>query len=691
MFSQSESFLHFELEVYECNSEFWDRVIKNYYGLFHLLFEGVKMGKPYGKELECFAGTYQWALNEPIEKICSFISSSENKPLITVGSGGSFTVASMVTLLHENSGIISKSVTPLNLVPLESSIKGSNILILSAGGSNSDILSAFKFAVNLEPAQVMGICLRPQSPLAKLAEKFHYADIIEYEMPIKKDGFLATNSILALLVLFIRAYKEINLKNEPLPNEFIFTNGIYNYLGTFANYLLKKDTWIVLYGGWGLPAAIDAESKFSESALKNIQVSDYRNFAHGRHYWLCKRTETTGIIALITPQERDIAERTLSLVPKGIPILRLSTQISGPVGSLELIIKVLFLVYVAGISEGVDPGKPNVPIFGREMYHLRPSKNSVCYLKSQHVTDQKIRAITLKSNYHSFEEIEDNELDFWNNSFIRFITKLESTTFGAIVFDYDGTICDPRDRYVGLGKNVSKELMRLLENGIIIGIATGRGKSVREDIRKVIPKKYWEQVLIGYYNGSDIAFLDDDMHPDKSKPIDSTLISIKYLLESDQRLHNLVKFEYRPKQISVELVKPHLYNVTKNILLDIINKSRIVGVQVLESSHSIDILAPGISKLKLVDECKKLAKNIRNSETILCIGDKGKWPGNDYELLSTPYSLSVDTVSSDPDSCWNLSKMGQRGVQTALYYMEHLEVLGGIARLKLKIKTNMGD
>lgn len=644
------------------------------------------MGKTYGKELENLERTYQWALEAPIEKICSFVSSSKNKPLITVGSGGSFTVASMISLLHQDSGAISKAVTPLNLIPLEYSIKNSSVLILSAGGRNSDVLSAFRFAASLEPAQVMGICLKPQSPLAELTNKFNYTDVIEYETPIKKDGFLATNSILALSVLFIRAYKEVNSESEILSHEFIYTNGIYDYLNTFAKLLLKKDTWITLYGGWGLPAAMDAESKFSESSLKNLQVCDYRNFAHGRHYWLHKRADKTGIIALITPQEKEIAEKTLGLVPKEIPVLRLNTEILGPVGSLELILKVLFLVHVVGISEEVDPGMPKVPTFGREIYHLRSSINSVQYSKLKEVASQEIRAIKLKSNYQSLDEIRDNELIFWKKSLRDFIVNLESTVFGTIIFDYDGTLCDPREKYIGLKKNVSEELTRLLKNGVIVGIATGRGKSVKEDLRNALPKKYWEKVLIGYYNGSDISFLKDEIHPDKSKPFDSTLLIIKNLLESNQQLQNIVKFEYRPKQISIEAPNPKLSNITKDILQDIINKSKLVGVKVLESSHSIDILAPGVSKLALVDECKKLAKKVGNPETALCIGDKGKWPGNDYELLSTPYSLSVDTVSPDPNTCWNFGELGQRGVQTMLYYMRHLEASEGIVRLKLSAK-----
>ena len=43
----------------------------------------------------------------------------------------------------------------------------------------------------------------------------------------------------------------------------------------------------------------DLESKFTEAALGHLQIADYRNFAHGRHHWLAKRSETSAILAFI--------------------------------------------------------------------------------------------------------------------------------------------------------------------------------------------------------------------------------------------------------------------------------------------------------------------------------------------------------------------------------------------------------
>jgi hypothetical protein len=65
----------------------------------------------------------------------------------------------------------------------------------------------------------------------------------------------------------------------------------------------------------------------------------------------------------------------------------------------------------------------------------------------------------------------------------------------------------------------------------------------------------------------------------------------------------------------------------------------------------------------------------------LCIGDKGHWPGNDCDILSTPYSLSVDEVSPDPKSCWNLAPAGHRCVQATDDYLRALHVASGFFTL----------
>jgi len=101
-------------------------------------------------------------------------------------------------------------------------------------------------------------------------------------------------------------------------------------------------------------------------------------------------------------------------------------------------------------------------------------------------------------------------------------------------------------------------------------------------------------------------------------------------------------------------------------------------VTVTCSGHSVDILAPGVSNLNVLT---KLRDRV-GTAPVLCIGDRGRWPGNDYELLREPFSLGVDEISVDPDTCWNLALLGQRGIAVTLNYLEALEVVEGRLRFR---------
>ena len=64
-----------------------------------------------------------------------------------------------------------------------------------------------------------------------------------------------------------------------------------------------------------------------------------------------------------------------------------------------------------------------------------------------------------------------------------FLTDLRNAKFSGIVFDYDGTLCDFSDRYQPPKKEIASVLNNLLSENISIGIATGRGHSVQENLK----------------------------------------------------------------------------------------------------------------------------------------------------------------------------------------------------------------
>jgi hypothetical protein len=174
---------------------------------------------------------------------------------------------------------------------------------------------------------------------------------------------------------------------------------------------------------------------------------------------------------------------------------------------------------------------------------------------------------------------------------------------------------------------------------------------------------------VGYYNCSDIGCLEDNGLPNKENNINGKLEQL-YDVLNKYDFPIKVKSELRPQQITIEIDDKKKWQRVRGSLLQLIMNQNLPNIQVLESSHSMDIIdKQNTSKLNILSICTNLAKELKISTHYLCIGDKGKWPGNDYQLLSSSTSLSVDEVSPLADSCWNFASPGIKNIQATLYYL----------------------
>jgi hypothetical protein len=273
---------------------------------------------------------------------------------------------------------MAKAVTPLEIVSSASGCKDMAVLFVSAGGKNADIIGAFQRVVVREPRCLIVLCSRRKSPLSRLAETYRYVDLFDFSLPGGQDGFLATNSLLAFSVMVCRAYAQVFPTGSELPETLdvlvhptVTPEQFSAELHRLCLPLWERETIVVLYGTAGYPAALDLESKFTEAALGSMQMADYRNFAHGRHHWLAKRGGTTAVLALVTDDDRAIANKTLRLIPDDIPVARIDIPWRGLHTSLAALARALYIVGLAGEARGIDPGRPGVPRFGRRLYNLR--------------------------------------------------------------------------------------------------------------------------------------------------------------------------------------------------------------------------------------------------------------------------------------------------------------------------------
>lgn len=633
------------------------------------------MGKPFSKELEKLNDTYVWATQIPIPNLDEISHSFIDNPTYVIGSGGSSSACELFALHQQNLGSIATNITPLELRYVENAIgTETTAVLISAGGRNSDILSAFDTLIKNEPKKILSICLTVGSPLAQKSNLYSTSRILELENIAGKDGFLATNSLIAYFVVISRIFK---VKTEVLnltPSEDFLSK-----IKRFTSLLNSDFTILVLYAGWGKPVAIDIESKFSEAGLGNVLLSDYRNFGHGRHNWIDKKKKQTAIISITTPDESSLADKTLNLIPKEIPVFELSTEYIQSNGSIDLLVKSFYIVEAVGKIKGIDPGRPGVPGYGSKLYHLKPSRAS--YLSSY---DRKAD-LALKRKFGNIEKLKKSEMySLLYNSYVDFLLKLRKAKFQGILLDYDGTLCSSDERFMVPRRQVSDKLIQFVEYDIHVGIITGRGKSVRESLQSVIPEKYWDKITIGYYNGSQIGSLSDSELPvtENNDELFSELFSI---LCKNSLIQKFCKLDLRKGQLTVSIENKANTSVIKKILTDFTKNNFKFQVQVLESSHSIDIISSSTSKSNAIEHFQNLVfdekdKQIKN---FLCIGDMGKYPGNDYQLLSNEFSLSVNEVSADPYTCWNLASQGINCVEATIEYFNAIEIQNNFFKIKI--------
>lgn len=638
------------------------------------------MGRPYAAELRELDATYAWGLSARVDDLARSVAALAQHDVVFVGSGGSLTSAHFASLLHGRiTGRAAQTLTPYELASLDRMLADAAVVICSAGGSNPDVIAAAQVAVKRVPAHLVALTTRRGSQLETELGVAGWPTCHAFATPTKKDGFLATNSLLATIVLLTRAYDSFAGSNASLPatlDELLHPGTTREWfveqLRADTSAALSRATLVVLHGTTTKPAAMDVESRFTEAALASVQAADYRNFAHGRHHWLARHGDSTGVIAFATAGD-DVARKTLALLPAAIPRHEVVVG-PGIAGALAAVCHSILLAFVTGEGKGIDPGRPHVSTFGRRLYHLR-AMPALFEGNGGAACERRNLAIERKAALPVSALAARGELDRWVEYFRAFVDRLASARIRAIAVDYDATLCGAGRRLVGPSTMVVKRLNALLDAGCVVAVATGRGKSVRDALRKhITTSARRDRVVVAYHNGAEIGSLADVGCPPADLPLAGDLAAIAHALRASATIARHAMFDAKGQQIAIEL-RP-----TGDACVVFEEASRVVRacatcsrIKVVTSSHSIDILSGGVSKLSVVDWlAKDLGLPDRGADSVLCIGDRGRAPGNDADLLSHPLSLSVDQASEAPDTCWNLAEPGLRFDAACLEYLARL-------------------
>ena len=567
---------------------------------------------------------------------------------IAVGSGGSAVSAEFFarcreTLLYRPTLVC----TPLEFVLGSSDISNHDVWIFSAGADNPDVIAAVHAAAYRRPASLhlvtrnpRGVAVRRTAAVGSYVHTVPVAD--------EKDGYLATHSLIATVGALLIAAQRITAETSEVNSLQQLLNRVRQVLYPSCrekfhrafNSIVSTDTLIVLSDPQLRTVSALLETSAWETGICTIQCTDFRNFAHGRHAWLHTRSERSFVLALTGRDSREAWQSIQAVLPSSQRQLEVDFADCGRFANAVGVLKGLVLVESIGLSLGIDPGKPSIGQFGPAMYESDALHHTA--LKLVPSIRQKRSAMFYhdEPRYSStlpFDVEQDR------------LRELGQAIFGGLVLDYDGTIISTEHRYTQPKTDMVREIERLHEEGMKLGIATGRGGSAGEDLRSVLEESIHPLVMIGYYNGGYITTLDVDIEKRRPPPDGSIDEAIDWM-ESRQDLFRSFKKPKRGVQISIQIVD--LVDAAC-FPLEAQECSAIAEgrVRISQSGHSFDLVMAQANKLNVVEA---VTDQLDNTAAVLRIGDSGSRYGNDNALLSHPYGISVGDVCDAPDGCWSL-------------------------------------
>jgi HAD superfamily hydrolase (TIGR01484 family) len=627
----------------------------------------------YEQELDQLGRSFSAGREANIDHLKLVIAGASESSLIGVGSGGSYTVASLLCNLHEAfTGRVSRPATPLELICNPTLASASPVFLISAEGKNPDIVEALDRARKHSSRTVHVLTNRGSSPLMERVRKLHGVTPHVFELA-DKDGYLATNSLLLDSVLVARAYSELNRNGEQLPNSIadlrIGNQTVAEWIhdaNDFISGAVTRKGLIVVFSPLLRPVAADLESKLAESALMHCQLADLRSFAHGRHLWLAERAEDCAILALTEPGLDQLWAAMRALLPQGVPVYQMPLGGSRPSDLLTGLVAQMQLVAAIASQMDKDPGRPAVPAFGKELYYID--------LPTLVPNPPESGRRGEKSKYEIFGARWPSVAPSgaMRRALDNFETKLEQQVFRAIVFDYDGTLCSSQAKDAPPQPSVISHLLRFLQAGIWVGIASGRGDSIQEHLRKCVPTDLWPRVFLGLYNGGWIGHLTTE--------IAETGTTSEFLSHVRRIVGRLVSLgvpierikDNNPHQISIRFREGVNSESMWFVIADALRQAGLDPSTVVRSKHSVDVLGSGVSKshlvARIVHECGV------DPYQVVTMGDQGAWPGNDSSLLEHRFSLSVDLPSRRLDTGWKLAPPHKRDVDATLWYLDRTVV-----------------
>jgi len=316
-----------------------------------------------------------------IGKACrSKVNQLLSAPMIFIGSGGSLSASAFgEQLVLRMLGRVAKALPPFDFEGINKLNEDSVVWLLSYGGKNPDIMGAAMKVAELHISKCIVLTGARESKLANFAKDHSWATIF---LKAEERGFVSTIGMLAMISALTgllapeNKLDEISAFFEEDSLVKICKNADNVSKGIATNFSNVDSSHIIALGsGWGWPGMIDFESKIVEGGVCTIEVSEIKNFTHGRYINALYHRQNRQFIVFQSPSENEIAmfflKKLKRYFPQRFDILR--TDYPDVQGALDLVIQSMNLAFKLGDKSGRDLLRPRYPPEARGLYGWQPS------------------------------------------------------------------------------------------------------------------------------------------------------------------------------------------------------------------------------------------------------------------------------------------------------------------------------
>ena len=305
-----------------------------------------------------------------VEPLHRFLFNEPERPLITMGHGGSHSSASFAALLYGTNCSLGKLMTPYQCNSLsDETLKNSKLLLISKSLENQDVEYFANRMIRVNPEYSCAFTMtHDMNDNMKRVKKANPNGLINrpFDLP---HGFISVNGTFAYFSLLYKAFTG--------DNDFAGKLALSDKLEENFTYRCIDDTiappdlstisqFTVLYGSYGEPVAHKMESNMTEAGLASCVIADYRDECHGRFLSLSnfikskKHPQTDcALVVLVTPREEALCRDMLGRMPSHLPVVIIRTDIASPLGSIDLLYKMcMFTAYYGEQILGSNPNNP---------------------------------------------------------------------------------------------------------------------------------------------------------------------------------------------------------------------------------------------------------------------------------------------------------------------------------------------